>query len=136
MFKVLVLILILCHISPPGQSKDGPPVEAGAIKRERPHSTMSMPYSRPSAQINKMQPVLPPLGPKPKSRAVAPPKIPLTGGLHTHTYGLATIWALNTKSLVGQETVTCTHINNNTTYFTHIYFFNIEQTCLINITTK
>ncbi|XP_060566052.1 protein MTSS 2-like isoform X2 [Ruditapes philippinarum] len=50
--------------------------DATVIKRERPHSTMSVPYSRQSASINKMQPVLPPLGPKPKSRAVAPPKVP------------------------------------------------------------
>ncbi|XP_052819127.1 protein MTSS 2-like isoform X2 [Mya arenaria] len=68
---------------PPG-SLDGidgsqPAPEAGAIKRDRPHSVMSVPYSRPSAQINKMQPVLPPLGPKPKSRAVAPPKVPPIG---------------------------------------------------------
>ena len=52
---------------------------AGAVKRDRPHSVMSVPYSRPAAQINKMQPVLPPLGPKPKSRAVAPPKVPSIG---------------------------------------------------------
>ncbi|XP_045194003.2 protein MTSS 2-like isoform X2 [Mercenaria mercenaria] len=50
--------------------------DATVIKRERPHSTMSVPYSRQSASITKMQPVLPPLGPKPKSRAVAPPKVP------------------------------------------------------------
>lgn len=67
---------------PPGQivsedskSDDGKH-DATVIKRERPHSTMSVPYSRQSASINKMQPVLPPLGPKPKSRAVAPPKVP------------------------------------------------------------
>lgn len=54
--------------------------DATVIKRERPHSTMSAPYSRQSASINKMQPVLPPLGPKPKSRAVAPPKVPPSVG--------------------------------------------------------
>lgn len=53
--------------------------DPGGLKRDRPHSTMSVPYSRPSASINKMQPVLPPLGPKPKSRAVAPPKVPSIG---------------------------------------------------------
>lgn len=53
--------------------------EPGVLKRDRPNSVMSVPYSRPAAQINKMQPVLPPLGPKPKSRAVAPPKVPSIG---------------------------------------------------------
>ena len=55
--------------------------DAGVVKRERPHSGSSMPYSRPSAAINKMQPVLPPLGPKPKSRAIAPPIVPPMGKL-------------------------------------------------------
>ncbi|XP_067651224.1 protein MTSS 1-like isoform X4 [Haliotis asinina] len=51
----------------------------GGAKHGRPHSTVSAsPYSRPSATINKMQPVLPPLGPKPKPKAVPPPMVPHT----------------------------------------------------------
>ncbi|KAL4234255.1 Metastasis suppressor protein 1 [Mactra antiquata] len=65
---------------PPGQTigekLDDGKHDPAVIKRERPHTQTSVPYSRQSASINKMQPVLPPLGPKPKSRAVAPPKVP------------------------------------------------------------
>ena len=61
-----------------GQST-GEQHDVAVVKRERPHSGSSMPYSRPSAAINKMQPVLPPLGPKPKSRAIAPPVVPPMG---------------------------------------------------------
>lgn len=53
------------------------------IKKERSNSSSSSGsghYARPqSATINKMQPVLPPLAPKPKSRAVPPPKVPILG---------------------------------------------------------
>lgn len=62
----------------------------GHIRMERPKSAAlsggaTSPYSRPtSATINKMQPVLPPLGPKPKSsKAVPPPTVP---GGHQPTY--------------------------------------------------
>ncbi|KAL3860565.1 hypothetical protein ACJMK2_010677 [Sinanodonta woodiana] len=51
--------------------------ERSQIQRQRPQSAMgSGIYSRPSATINKMQPVLPPLGPKPKPKVVPPPKVP------------------------------------------------------------
>ncbi|KAK3603931.1 hypothetical protein CHS0354_042942 [Potamilus streckersoni] len=51
--------------------------ERSQIQRQRPQSTMgSVMYSRPSAAINKMQPILPPLGPKPKPKVVPPPKVP------------------------------------------------------------
>ena len=59
-------------------SKDENKHDPVVVKRERPQST-TVPYNRPSAVINKMQPVLPPLGPKPKSKAVAPPKVPPIG---------------------------------------------------------
>ncbi|XP_052231052.1 uncharacterized protein LOC127844679 isoform X3 [Dreissena polymorpha] len=62
-----------------GQIEGQGQAEQRLLKRDRPHSTMTMPYTRPAAQINKMQPVLPPLGPKPKSRAVAPPRVPSIG---------------------------------------------------------
>ncbi|XP_071172979.1 protein MTSS 1-like isoform X7 [Mytilus edulis] len=47
--------------------------------KKKTHSIAESPYTRPpSASINKMQPVLPPLAPKPKVKAVPPPKIPLS----------------------------------------------------------
>ncbi|XP_069113554.1 protein MTSS 2-like isoform X2 [Argopecten irradians] len=59
------------------------PSEPPVIRHERSNSTSSNssnPYARPqSATINKLQPMLPPLAPKPKSRAVAPPKVPVAG---------------------------------------------------------
>ncbi|XP_036362799.1 protein MTSS 1 isoform X29 [Octopus sinensis] len=49
----------------------------GHIRAERPKSAIGGATSRPtSATIIKMQPVMPPLGPKPKSKAVPPPTIP------------------------------------------------------------
>lgn len=53
-------------------------IEQGkAGKPERPHSSIQQShYARPSATITKMQPVLPPLGPKPKAKAVPPPVVP------------------------------------------------------------
>lgn len=50
------------------------------MKHDRSHFSIATPYARP-ATINKMQPVLPPLGPKPKPKAVPPPKVPGIGML-------------------------------------------------------
>ncbi|KAL5021786.1 hypothetical protein ScPMuIL_000941 [Solemya velum] len=50
-------------------------VQMRVMKHDRPHFSIATPYARP-ASINKMQPVLPPLGPKPKPKAVPPPKVP------------------------------------------------------------
>ncbi|GAB1601197.1 protein MTSS 1-like isoform X21 [Argonauta hians] len=48
----------------------------GHIRVERPKSAIGGAPRPTSATINKMQPVMPPLGPKPKSKAVPPPIIP------------------------------------------------------------
>lgn len=66
---------------PPQESAED---EQGQIRhplKKKSHSIIeNSPYTRPaSASINKMQPMLPPLAPKPKVKAVAPPKIPNTG---------------------------------------------------------
>ncbi|XP_021359519.1 metastasis suppressor protein 1-like isoform X2 [Mizuhopecten yessoensis] len=64
------------------QEGDDQPLEQPVLRHERSNSTSDSvnPYLRPqSATINKLQPMLPPLAPKPKSRAVAPPKLPIAG---------------------------------------------------------
>ncbi|XP_033754842.1 protein MTSS 1-like isoform X3 [Pecten maximus] len=77
--------------------------EAPVIRNERSNSTSNSvnPYSRPqSATINKLQPMLPPLAPKPKSRAVAPPKVPVAGesqALYVNLTDLANIAAEQQK---------------------------------------
>lgn len=48
----------------------------GAGKLRPQSGSTAGPYTRPSATINKMQPVLPPHCPRPKVKAVAPPVLP------------------------------------------------------------
>ncbi|XP_056003566.1 protein MTSS 1-like isoform X18 [Ostrea edulis] len=68
---------------PPSEMAEEEDVQIRNKKKERSNSSSSAGsghYSRPqSATINKMQPVLPPLAPKPKSKAVPPPKVPTIG---------------------------------------------------------
>ncbi|XP_078337590.1 protein MTSS 2-like isoform X4 [Crassostrea virginica] len=68
---------------PPSEMAEEEDVQMRNRKKERSNSSSSSGsghYARPqSATINKMQPVLPPLAPKPKSRAVPPPKVPMLG---------------------------------------------------------
>lgn len=68
---------------PPSEMAEEEDVQMRNKKKERSNSSSSSGsghYARPqSATINKMQPVLPPLAPKPKSKAVPPPKVPTLG---------------------------------------------------------
>ncbi|XP_061189761.1 protein MTSS 2-like isoform X3 [Saccostrea echinata] len=68
---------------PPSEMAEEEDVQMRNKKKERSNSSSSTgsgQYARPqSATINKMQPVLPPLAPKPKSKAVPPPKVPTLG---------------------------------------------------------
>jgi hypothetical protein len=68
---------------PPSETAEEEDVQMRNKKKERSNSSSSSGsghYARPqSATINKMQPVLPPLAPKPKSKAVPPPKVPTIG---------------------------------------------------------
>lgn len=68
---------------PPSEMAEEEDVQMRNRKKERSNSSSSSGsghYARPqSATINKMQPVLPPLAPKPKSKAVPPPKVPTLG---------------------------------------------------------
>ena len=62
---------------PPQESLEEDEVQMRHPHKKKNHGLPDTPYARPpSASINKMQPVLPPLAPKPKVKAVAPPKIP------------------------------------------------------------
>lgn len=63
------------------ETKEEEVVQRRVVKHEKSKSVSDAdPYPRPvSATINKLQPVLPPLAPKPKSKAVPPPKVPPTG---------------------------------------------------------
>ncbi|XP_052062928.1 protein MTSS 1-like isoform X4 [Mytilus californianus] len=64
---------------PPQESAEDEEVQMRHPHKKKTYSIADTPYTRPpSASINKMQPVLPPLAPKPKVKAVAPPKIPLS----------------------------------------------------------
>lgn len=65
---------------PPQENAEDEDVQMRYSHRKKSHSVVdNTPYTRPSsASINKMQPVLPPLAPKPKVKAVAPPKLPLS----------------------------------------------------------
>ena len=64
---------------PPLESAEDEQVQIRHPLKKKIHSIVeNSPYTRPaSASINKMQPMLPPLAPKPKVKAVAPPKIPI-----------------------------------------------------------
>ncbi|KAJ8303508.1 hypothetical protein KUTeg_019904 [Tegillarca granosa] len=68
------------------ETKEEEVVQRRVVKHEKSKSVSDAdPYPRPvSATINKLQPVLPPLAPKPKPKAVPPPKVPSTGEQPTY----------------------------------------------------
>ncbi|KAK6185084.1 hypothetical protein SNE40_007400 [Patella caerulea] len=71
----------------------------------RSHNSAPSPYARPSsATITKVQPVLPPLGPKPKPKAVACPRVP-TGPqpIYANTVDLARMVAEKREELEMME---------------------------------
>ncbi|XP_060071624.1 protein MTSS 2-like isoform X2 [Ylistrum balloti] len=95
--------------------------EQPVIRNERSNSTSSSANSRPqSATINKLQPMLPPLAPKPKSRAVAPPKVPSAGdtqALYVNLTDLANMAVEQQKEAVTDSDTTPTERSPPTTMF-------------------